>query len=84
VLVEAPTLARLEQSYRVGLAAWGARCAAPGHGRVTEADIEALFEAVHGSVPAGTDRAVVAALDSRMARLIEIAANIASGAPPVT
>jgi len=51
---------------------------------VTEADIEALFEAVHGSVPAGTDRAVVAALDSRMARLIEIAANIASGAPPVT
>jgi hypothetical protein len=56
----------------------------PATGRITEADIDFLFESVHASMPAGTDPAVIRLLDSQLARLIEVGANIAGGDQPLT
>lgn len=39
-LVDTETLAQLEEGYRAGIARFGARCLAPGHGPITEADVD--------------------------------------------
>jgi hypothetical protein len=83
-LADTKTLADLLNCYRAGLARFGDRCTDPAHGSITPADIEFLFDAVHQSLPPGIDPAVISALDHRLARLIEIGANIASNGPPLT
>lgn len=81
VLLDGPALEELERGYAHGVAVWLNHYMQAGNGTLVEADVAFLFELVHAAVPASTPQPVVTLLDLRLARLIEVAANIASGGP---
>lgn len=77
-LASPETVGQLKRCYNGVLVAWGERCIVN-----TAQDQEALAEALHASIPADIDPEVIALLDARLFRLIEIGRNIASGGPPL-
>ncbi|WP_107661247.1 hypothetical protein [Nocardia suismassiliense] len=74
------TLDAVVQAYRAGVLHLFELCVSASAGAaVTEHDIRYMYESVHAGLPAGLDRAVIAAMDERVARLICTIGTLASG-----
>jgi hypothetical protein len=77
-LVDADTLRRYDQGYRAGLRRFLAdyQAGAPF-------SVEDMFAAVHETLPEDIDPAVLELLDDRLARFVEVGANIAAANSPL-